>query len=109
MLEFAPNMHTLLSVHDGGAIVVWDLAARRASARLDATGVVTSVHVPIRSPFAYVGTAAGLVLIVDLFPTDGGLARFAPYTLGHELAAPRSCSWRSPTGASCSSTCCGVS
>lgn len=88
MLEFAPNMHTLLSVHDGGAIVVWDLAARRASARLDATGVVTSVHVPIRSPFAYVGTAAGLVLIVDLFPTDGGLARFAPYTLGHELAAP---------------------
>ena len=94
LLQFAPNAHTLLSVHDGGVIVVWDVHARRASARLSAGDVVTAIHAPIGSSFAYVGTAVGLILVLDLFPADGQPARFSSYTLGHEHVAPtaeRSC------------------
>lgn len=88
LLEFAPNQHILLSAHDGGVIVVWDLSARRASARLNAHDVVTCLHAPIGSTFVYVGTAVGLVLVVDLLPGGGTPAAFCSYTLSHEHVAP---------------------
>lgn len=88
LLEFSSNAHILLSAHDGGLIVVWDLFARRASARLSANDVVTAMHAPIGSSFAYAGTAVGTVLVLDLSSGDGRRARFSSYTLCHEQAAP---------------------